>query len=226
MFFQIIEKVRVPFNVLSKKFELITHEMRLAETKLIKFLAEETEFSLYNLRIRNTITTKIRHKFKFFEKFNNPMNKLFPSSLQNYLDKNSNITDAWEIFKKQNIGKHSAFPNLLLQYWGIYEIYNSYHDRYYIGLSTELIKRLIYHSTGLLKNTEYKCKELQNDVKEIINKKLDPRKFVEITLLYCQFKMNKNLTTEDTEIKELNDLETDVLSYYKKKGYYLYNSKF
>lgn len=56
-------------------------------------------------------------------------------------------------------------------------------------------------------------------------KNLDPREYIKIKLIYCQFKINRNPNTEPDEIKELDQLETDVINYYKEQKHYLYNNK-
>lgn len=84
------------------------------------------------------------------------MADLLSLTFQDYLNEKMTLTCAWGNFRQENIGVHKTFSNFLLQYWGIYRIHNIHDNKYYIGSSTELVKRLTYHNTGLFENTAYK----------------------------------------------------------------------
>ncbi len=152
------------------------------------------------------------------------MIELLPMPFQNYLKEKNTLADGWNTFRKQHIGIHTSFPNLLFQYWGIYKIHNRYHNKYYIGSSTELVKRLIYHSTGLLLNTAYKCTEFKNDVENMKQNQLDPEEWIKIEIVYCQFKTDNDPITISDHLAELDRLEEKVCTYHREKGDYLYNS--
>ena len=246
IWFEIADCIYLPYNISLKELTKVQEELNIAETSLIQYL-KSVGFKVMNVR---SFKEKQEHKFQYFEKFNQDFSKLLPSIFSKKIQsfstkigesnprisgrdstsmffKKLDFTHEWDFFKKQNIGVHKVFPNLLFQYSGVYRIHNSFHKKFYIGQSSELIKRFDNHNNGLLHDTFYKNKEFKSDVQLIKNNQQDPADSLTIEMLYCRFDMN-NLSEHEKKIQddELHKLEKHAIHIHRKLGLILYNDDY
>ncbi len=119
--------------------------------------------------------------------------------------------------------KLAPFSNLIMQFLGVYEIFNSFHDRYYIGYSTDLSVRVRQHPNDL-NNHGHSNKAMENDYHEIKKQKKNPWDFFSVKILAKEF-LEFDLPRIDIKAlkKKWRQTEKDYIEEYSQKGFSLYN---
>ena len=80
------------------------------------------------------------------------------------------------------IKSNKPFSGVVSQTAGIYQYHNSYHDRYYVGQTTNLTSRLAEHPALLVQN-KHRNQQFQNDYNELVAKNLNPHDYIHAEIL-------------------------------------------
>ena len=145
---------------------------------------------------------------------------------------NSSILDSPESFisddeqtseKKRYFVYVGNFGGLAGLNTAVYQFYNRYHDRYYVGQTINLQARLNSHYQGLDKNI-HKNKEFQKDYNEIVAKGLDHKQEIQGTLIFRNFYERIYSVEEILDIiKLLVKKESEEIARLIEKGEQVYN---
>ena len=116
------------------------------------------------------------------------------------------------------------FSNVVCRIAAVYILHNSYHDRYYIGQSTDSGNRMFDHSSDLA-NNRHRNSALQDDYNELKRLKKDPLKEITCTIHYHQTVIASVPYSEEAEALKVSllKMELDLICSYSKQGRTLYN---
>ena len=110
-----------------------------------------------------------------------------------------------------------------MQTAGVYEYTNTYHNKYYVGQSTNLTGRLAEHPSDLAHN-KHRNSAFQYDYNDLLAKNLNPHNYIQVKILY-KIQIEKKLSAKQASFlkKTLQNKEQARIKELQNNGVGLYN---